>query len=93
MPKSSPSKLAYQKAYNAKPENVKKREANNAARQAAIKAGKAHVGDGKDIAHKVALDNGGGNTPGNTKVQDRKTNRGWRKGATGKDSYRVPNVK
>lgn len=83
MPKSTPGKLAYQKEYNDKPEMVKRRELNNAARQAAIKAGTAHVGDGKDIGHKVALDSGGGNTKGNTMVQDRKSNRGWRKGESG----------
>ena len=90
MTKSSPQKLAYQKAYNAKPENIAKRVKNNAARQEKIKDGSARVGDGKDVAHKVALDNGGGNTPGNTVVQDRSTNRGWRKGESG---YRVPNKK
>lgn len=90
MPKSSPAKLAFQKSYNAKPENVKKREANNAARREAIREGKVKVGDGKDVAHKVALDNGGGNTPGNTKVQSASKNRGWRKGESG---YKVPNVK
>jgi hypothetical protein len=90
MPKSSKQKLAYQAEYNARPENVKKRVLNNAARQAAIKRGDAKVGDGKDVAHKVALDNGGRNTKGNTVVQDQKTNRGWRKGQSG---YKVPNKK
>lgn len=87
---STAGKLAYQKAYNARPEMVKRREANNAARQAAIKAGDAHVGDGKDIGHKKALDNGGTNAKGNTMVQDRKSNRGWRKGESG---YKVGTAK
>lgn len=90
MTKSSPSKLAFQKAYNAEPANVKKRETNNQARQQAIREGKVKVGDGKDIAHKVALDNGGGNAPGNTFVQSETGNRGWRKGESG---YKVKNVK
>lgn len=90
MPKSTPHKLAYQKAYNARPEMVKRREANNAARQAAIKTGKAHVGDGKDIGHKKPLDAGGGNQKGNTMVQDRASNRGWRKGQSG---YKVGTAK
>jgi hypothetical protein len=81
MPKSTPHKLAYQKAYNARPEEVAKRVKNNAARREAIADGKARVGDGKDIAHKKSLENGGGNTKGNTVVQDRTTNRGWRKGS------------
>jgi hypothetical protein len=81
MTKSTPRKLAYQKAYNARPEEVAKRVANNAARRAAIKAGKAKVGDGKDVAHKQSLENGGGNAPSNLEVQDRAKNRGWRKGS------------
>ncbi len=78
MPKSSPAKLAYQKAYNARPAETAKRVMNNAARAAAIKQGRAKVGDGKDIAHVKALSNGGTNAPGNLKVQSRAKNRGWR---------------
>lgn len=81
MPKSSPKKLEYQKSYNARPEEVAKRVKNNAARREAIKEGRARVGDGKDVAHKRSLENGGTNAPGNTTVQDRKTNRGWRRGS------------
>lgn len=89
MTKSSKAKLEYQKEYNARPENVKKRVANNAARRDAIRDGRAQVGDGTDVAHKRALENGGSNAPSNLKVQDRSTNRGWRKGQKG---YKVPNV-
>jgi hypothetical protein len=81
MATSSKQKLEYQKEYNARPEEVAKRVKNNAARRDAIKSGKAKVGDGKDVAHVVSLANGGSNTKGNTKVQDRATNRGWRKGS------------
>lgn len=81
MTKSSPQKLAYQKAYNARPEEVAKRVKNNAARREAIKEGRARVGDGKDVAHKKSLENGGSNHKSNVKVEDRKTNRGWRKGS------------
>lgn len=81
MATSSKQKLAYQKAYNARPEEVAKRVKNNAARREAIKEGKVKVGDGKDVAHVISLENGGSNTKGNTKVQDRATNRGWRKGS------------
>lgn len=87
MPKSSKAKLAYQKAYNARPEMVNRREANNAARRAAIRAGTAKVGDGKDIAHEVPLDRGGNNSPSNLHPEDRSKNRGWRKGRKG---YSVP---
>lgn len=81
MTKSTPQKLKYQKAYNARPEETAKRVKNNAARRGALKDGKANVGDGKDVAHKKSLENGGGNGKGNTTVQDRATNRGWRKGS------------
>ena len=90
MTKSSKAKLAYQKAYNARPEEVNKREKNNAARRALMREGKVKVGDGRDVAHKVALENGGGNTPSNLEVETRKQNRGWRKGGKG---YEVKNVK
>ena len=78
MPKSSPAKLAYQKEYNARPENVKKRVLNNAARREAMQKGLVHKGDGKDVDHKRMLDEGGGNTKGNTRVQTAHENRGWR---------------
>jgi len=81
MATSTKQKLEYQKAYNARPEEVAKRVKNNAARRDAIKSGKASVGDGKDVAHKKSLENGGGNGKGNTTVQDRSTNRAWRKGS------------
>lgn len=81
MTKSTPRKLEYQKAYNARPEEVAKRVKNNAARREAIKDGKAKVGDGKDVAHKKSLENGGGNHKSNVTVQERATNRGWRKGS------------
>lgn len=81
MATSTKQKLAYQKKYNARPEETAKRVKNNAARRDAIKGGKASVGDGKDVAHKKSLENGGGNSKGNTTVQDRSTNRAWRKGS------------
>ena len=79
MPKSSPQKLKFQKAYNARPEQVAKRVLNNAARREAIKDGRARVGDGKDVAHIKSLENGGTNAKGNTRVESRAKNRGWRK--------------
>jgi hypothetical protein len=83
MTKSSPTKLAAQKAYNALPANVKKREANNLARQHLIKEGKVHVGDGKDVAHITALQDGGTSKDANLMVTSQKANRGWRKGQSG----------
>ena len=83
MPKSSAAKLKWQAQYNKKPDEIRKRVLNNAARAEALKKGLVHVGDNKDVAHIKALENGGGNTPGNTKVQSEKANRGWRKGKSG----------
>lgn len=79
MTKSSKAKLAYQKAYNARPENVAKRVQNNAARREAIKNGEVRKGDGKDVDHKRMLDEGGDNRRGNLRVQTAHENRGWRK--------------
>lgn len=81
MPKSTPAKLAYQKAYNAKPENVAKRMKNNAARREMIASGKAAVGDGKDVAHLKSLEHGGTNARSNLAVQSTAKNRGWRRGS------------
>lgn len=79
MPKSSKAKLEYQKAYNARPENVKKRVQNNAARREAMEKGLVKKGDGKDVDHKRPLDKGGSNAPSNLRVVDKEKNRGWRK--------------
>lgn len=82
MPSSSPAKLKAQSVYNAKPENVAKRVANNAARSKLIKDGRVKVGDGRDVGHIKSLENGGSNTDANLKVQSTKANRGWRKSAS-----------
>ena len=60
-------------AYHARPEQVKRRVARNKARRAAIRDGKAHVGDGTEVDHKNMnpLDN----SPGNLRVVAKKTNR------------------
>jgi hypothetical protein len=84
------AKLAYQAAYNNTPAQVKAQTKRKAAQRAAIKSGASPIGDGKDVIHKTALDNGGGNSPGNLGVQDPSTNRAWRKNGKG---YKVPNVK
>lgn len=81
MTKSTPQKLKYQKEYNARPEETAKRVKNNAARREAIADGKVAKGDGKDVAHKKSLDNGGSNSKDNVKVEPRSKNRSWRKGS------------
>ena len=81
MTKSTKRKLEYQKEFNARPEEVAKHVKNNAARREAIREGKVRVGDGKDVAHKKPLDNGGSNHKSNLEVQDRSKNQGWRRGS------------
>ena len=58
------------------------------ARREAIREGRVAIGDGKDLAHKKAADNGGHATKGNLVVQPESANRGWRK----KSGYKVPNL-
>lgn len=87
MTKSSKAKLEYQKEYNAQPEQKALGVARRRTRRHLIADGKVAIGDGKDVAHKVAADNGGGMTPDNLKIKDAKENRGWRKGGKG---YKVP---
>jgi hypothetical protein len=83
--KSSDEKLAYQREYNAKPENVRKREANNKARAMLLREGKVKIGDGKDVAHIRPLNGGGTDNRDNLEVRSEKSNRGWRKGRSGYD--------
>ncbi len=73
-----------QAKYQQKPEQVQKRENRNAARQALIRAGKAHVGDGKDVMHKNgnALDN----RPSNWREGSRHANRSY---ARTRDAHKV----
>jgi hypothetical protein len=79
MPKSSKSKLEYQKQYNAQEEQKDKRVANNRARRHAIAAGTASKGDGTNVDHKRPLDKGGSTADSNTRVISEATNKGWRK--------------
>lgn len=83
MPKSTPAKLAYQKAYNARPEETAKGVERRRTRRHMITEGQVAIGDGKDISHKVAMENGGKSVPSNLKVQDESKNRDWRKGGKG----------
>lgn len=70
---------AYDKKYQAQPEQVKKRVARNAARREMIREGKVKVGDGKDVDHIRPLENGGTNARGNLRVQAASKNRGRNK--------------
>ena len=76
---TSKKSLATKAAYNRRPDVQAKRVLQNKARRHAIKAGKAKVGDGKDVHHVKMLCKGGSGKDSNTRVVSRKTNRGWRK--------------
>lgn len=90
MAKSSPAKLAYQKAYNAQPAQKQAGVARRRAARAAVRDGTSPIGDGKDLSHIKAMDSGGATIKSNLKLQSAKTNRDWRKGQKG---YRVPTDK
>jgi hypothetical protein len=79
-------KLEYMAEYQKKPETVEKRVDRNRARRHAIAAGKARVGDGKEVDHKVPLRKGGSGADSNTRVINKEANRGWRKGKKGYDN-------
>ncbi len=73
-----------QAKYNASPEATAKRVKNNQARAAAIKSGKASVGDGKDVDHKKPLSKGGSNSASNLRVVDKSENRSFARTSTSK---------
>ena len=73
----TPSQIRkHSRTYQATTEQKKNRAKRNAARAEAIRDGRAHKGDGKDVAHKVSLMKGGSNSKSNTVIQSQKKNRG-----------------
>lgn len=76
---TSDKKAAYDKEYNARPDQKKKRAMRNAARREMMEEGKVKKGDGKDVDHKQMLDSGGTNEKSNLRVVSKEENRGWRK--------------
>jgi hypothetical protein len=83
--KQSKAKQEYDKAYNARPDQVKKREMRNQARAEMEKKGVVQKGDNKDIDHKKMLKDGGTNDSKNLRAVTETKNRGWRKGKKGYD--------
>ena len=79
MPRMKNGKRDYsqQRVYNATPAATAKRVANNSARAGAIKAGKAKVGDGKDVDHIKPLSKGGSNKKSNLRVVPASVNRSF----------------
>lgn len=61
----------YQRKYNSKPTQKKRRAVRNAARKKAMKAGRVKKGDGKDIDHKDRR----GLSYGSTQVLSKSKNR------------------
>jgi 5-methylcytosine-specific restriction endonuclease McrA len=80
--KGGPGKAAYDKAYNARPEQVKKRMQRN---QARAQYEKAHgdLPSSVDVDHKTPIKKGGSNAPANLRATSQTSNRGWRKGKSG----------
>lgn len=68
------------RGYNAKPENIKKRDQRNAARAMMAKAGLVKKGDGKDVDHIKPVRSGGSNRRSNLRVLPKSKNRGWKDG-------------
>lgn len=84
MPYKNKADRKYKQAaeYEDTPEQVKNRMARNRARYKLMKEGKVHKGDGKDVAHKKALDKGGSNKDGVT-VQSKSANRSFKRDSKG----------
>ena len=80
MPYKDPKDRKYKNAakYEDSPEKVKNRVARNAARNKLMKAGKVSKGDGKDVAHIVAMDKGGSNKDG-VRVESASANRSFKR--------------
>jgi len=66
---------AYDRSYQAQPEQVKKRVARNAARREMMRGGLVKKGDGMDVDHKRQLEHGGSNERGNLRVVSASANR------------------
>jgi hypothetical protein len=78
----------YARTKGAQPEEVRKRVLRNRARREAIAAGIVKKGDGKDIDHRIPLDQGGTGAKSNLRVRDASANRGY-----ARDSRNQPKVK
>ena len=63
------------KKYQGTKKAIKERSKRVMARRKMIKAGRARVGDGKDVDHKKSLSSGGGNGTSNLRVISRSKNR------------------
>jgi hypothetical protein len=69
--------------YTSKPEVIKKRTEQNAARREMEKKGLVHKGDGKDVDHKTPLSKGGTNNPKNLRAVPASENRSFERNKNG----------
>jgi|TARA_R110000796_G_C14282429_1_gene402848 hypothetical protein len=65
---SNPRDYKKENEYKSKPEQIRLRGIRNKAREAAIKAGKAKVGDGTSVDHIKPLSKGGSEKANNTRL-------------------------
>ena len=65
------------KNYHSKPEQIKKRDARNAARAVLAKEGKVKKGDGQDVDHARPIAKGGTNARSNLRVVPKSENRSF----------------
>lgn len=82
MNKGGPKKAAYDKAYNARPDQVAKRVQRNQARKA-YEAKHGDLPSTTDVDHKRMIKDGGTNAPSNLRAVPEEKNVGWRKGRKG----------
>ena len=82
MNKGGPKKAAYDKAYNARPEQIKNRVQRNQARRE-YEAKHGDLPSTVDVDHKKRIAHGGTNAPSNLRAVPEKVNVGWRKGKRG----------
>ena len=79
--KPRPYKKEYEQ-YQGTEEQKKKRAERNAARRKLLKEGKVAKGDGKDVAHRKAIDKGGSIKDG-VRVESKAANRSFRRDSKG----------
>ena len=80
--KGSAAKQRYDAAYNARPEEVKKRALRNKARRE-YEAKHGNLPASVDVDHKTMMKDGGSNAQSNLRAASQTENRGWRKGKNG----------
>jgi hypothetical protein len=82
MPYKNKADRKYKQAaeYEDTPEQVKNRVERNKIRRKLLKEGKVHKGDGKDVAHKKAMDKGGSIKDG-YRIENASTNRSFKRDA------------